>query len=402
MGFNASAGLAAINGYRDAQQYQSDIAARKARNQYIVDTTPGLATLANARTDSELGDLGDKEELRPLWQENSRLAAEGEGERGRLGLAQAQAATARGPVVEQTNDLNAGLSLAQAQSNQANRPTYDLIDASKARTGLTVQQGLEQVAPLNNSANLGKAAAGASAGGIQALQGVVQALNSGDSTLLGRSVADAHSALTGGPLREDVAGARMIEVNGQKALAVYDSSGQIIADIPPMPASTLTQLQQQLNLGKKSELKSVAPGATLVRTGADGVPRPVFTAPESQAKVAGAKMGPLQRDAEYIAGVQGIPVSRAIDQIQQGKSMSRQDFIARNLADRAKADLTGRFKPTQADVAAASELYDQIQTAGSGKMPPAAQPAAGGGTSKPAQPTMAPTNADLRRLMGLP
>ncbi|WP_313329475.1 hypothetical protein [Comamonas sp.] len=402
MGFNALAGLAALKGFRESQQFQSDLAARKARNQYIVDTTPGLATLANARTDSELGDLGDKEDLRPLRQENSRIAAEGEGERGRLGLAQAKAATARSPVVEQTNDLNAGLSLAQAQSNQANRPTYDLIDASKARTGLTVQQGLEKTAPLNNNANLGKAAAGASAGGLQALQGVVQALNSGDSTLLGRSVADAHSALSGKPLREDVAGARMIDVNGQKALAVVDSSGQIIADIPPMPASTLTQLQQQLNLGKKSELKSVAPGATLVRTGADGVPRPVFTAPESQAKVAGAKMGPLQRDAEYIAGVQGIPVSRAIDQIQQGKSMSRQDFIARNLADRAKADLTGRFKPTQADVAAASELYDQIQTAGSGKMPPAAQPAAGGGTSKPAQPTMAPTNADLRRLMGLP
>ena len=95
MGFNALAGLAALKGFRESQQFQSDLAARKARNQYIVDTTPGLATLANARTDSELGDLGDKEDLRPLRQENSRIAAEGEGERGRLGLAQAKAATAR-------------------------------------------------------------------------------------------------------------------------------------------------------------------------------------------------------------------------------------------------------------------------------------------------------------------
>lgn len=402
MGFNAIAGLAALNGFRDAEQYQSDIAARKARNQHIVDTTPGLTTLANARTNSEIGDIGDNEELRPLRRVGNRLNLELEGERGRLGLAQATAATARSPIVEQTNDVNAGLGLAQARSNQANRSTYDLIDASKARTGLTVQQGLEQVAPLKRAGDYRKAAADSSASGVQALQGVVQALNSGDSMLLGRSVADAHSALSGEPLRDDVAGARMIEVNGQKALVVYDSSGQIIADIPPMPASTLTQLQQQMNLGKKSELKSVAPGATLVRTGADGVPRPVFTAPESQAKVAGAKMGPLQRDAEYIAGVQGIPVSRAIEQIQQGKSLNRTDFIARNMADRAKADLTGRFKPTQADVAAASELYDQIQAAGSGKVAPGAQPTGGGGTSKPAQPTMAPTNADLRRLMGLP
>ncbi|MBB6578939.1 hypothetical protein HNP33_003044 [Comamonas odontotermitis] len=401
MAFNAIAGLAAIQGFRDAQQYQSDIAARKARNQYVVDTTPGLAMLSNARTDSELGDLGDKEELRPLRQENNRISAELDGEKGRLGLSQVRAAVSRNPVVEQTNDVNAGLTLAQAQSNAANRPIQDQIDASKARAGLTVQQGLEQVAPLNNTANLGKAAAGASAGGIQALQSVVQALNTGDSTLLGRSVADAHSALTGKPLHEDVAGARMIDVNGQKALAVVDSSGQIIADIPPMPASTLTQLQQQINLGKKSDLKSVAPGATLVRTGPDGVPRPVFTAPESPRSMR-STTGPLQRDAEYLAQTLGIPLPKAIEQIQQGKVLSRTDFIQRNLADRAKADLTGRFKPTEADVAAASALYDQIQSAGGGRAQQAAQPAATSGTSNTSQPTMAPTNADLRRLMGLP
>ncbi len=400
MGFNASAGLAAINGYRDAQQYQSDIAARKARNQYIVDTTPGLATLANARTDSELGDLGDKEELRPLRQENSRTAAEAEGVRGRLGHAQAQAATARSPVVEQTNDVNASLGLAQAQSNQANRPTYDLIDASKARTGLTVQQGLEQVAPLNNSANLGKAAAGASAAGVQALQGVVNALNSGDSTLLGRTVADAHSALSGKPLRDDVAGARMIDVNGQKALAVYDSSGQIIADIPPMPASTLTQLQQQLNLGKKSELKSVAPGATLVRTGADGVPRPVFTAPESQKSVL-EKAGSLEKNARFYAAATGVPLNVAVQQLSMGKAKDMSSFLSQAISDKRKSDLVGKWEPTPEWIAQQKELWNSIQSASTqGGGLSSAQPATG--TSKPAQPTMAPTNADLRRLMGLP
>lgn len=401
MGFNAIAGLAALKGFRDSEQWNSDIEARKARNQYVVDTMPGLTSLANARTDSELADLGDKETRRPQTQENSRIADLLTGANNQLGLSQARAAVARNPVVEQTNDIKTGLGLAQAKSDQENRPTYDLIDASKARTGLTVQRGLEQVAPLNNTANLGKAAAGASAGGIQAMQSVVQALNTGDSVLLGRSVANAHSALTGKPLRDDVAGARMIDVNGQKALAVVDASGQIIADIPPMPASTLTQLQQQINLGKKSELKSVAPGATLVRTGADGVPRPVFTAPESQRSMR-SSTGPLQRDAEYLAQTLGIPLPKAIEQVQQGKVLSRTDFIQRNLADRAKADLTGRFKPTDADVEAASALYDHIQAAGGGRAQQAAQPPAAGGTSNATQPTMAPTNADLRRLMGLP
>jgi hypothetical protein len=396
MGFNASAGLAAINGFRDAQQYQSDIAARKAQNQYVVDTAPGLATLTNARTDSSLADLSDAEQRRPQQRENNRISDLWTGEKNNLGLAQAKASTARSAVVEQTNDINAGLSLAQAQSNQANRPNQDKIDASKMRTELTIQDGVEKAAPLKVATNIRKAAADSSASGVQALEGVVHALNSGNSELLGRSVADAHSALYGKPLHEDVAGARMIDVNGQKALAVVDSSGQIIADIPPMPASTLTQLQRKMNLGKKSELKTLAPGYTMIQMGHDGVPRPVFTAPESQAKITGAKTGPLQRDAEWLSTTLNIPLEKAVEQIQQGKNMSRQDFIQKQLAEKTRADLTGRFKPGQEDVDAASKLYDLVQSAGGNR---AQVPA---GTSNPSQPTMAPQSAELQRLLRKP
>lgn len=140
-----------------------------------------------------------------------------------------------------------------------------------------------------------------------------------------------------------------------------DANGNVLQHI------SMTKLRQLAEgPGGFEKLKG---GETLVRTDSRGNAVPVYTAPED-ATTKASKMGPLERDVNYLVRGQNMSNEQALDYLKSAKTMSRDQFVLKALSDKVASGF-GK-QPTAEDIKAFGEMYDRA----TGKTPTAAPGAA--------------------------
>ena len=141
---------------------------------------------------------------------------------------------------------------------------------------------------------------------------------------------------------------------GDKILIARDAQGNITYQIS---SEHMEQAAGLVGGGAKTEYKTVNAGDSLVAI-KGGQATPIYTAPESE-RAAAAKMGPTERDVEYLVRAHGMTPQQALSQLTSSKNMSRQQFVQKMIADKAAAGFN--YKPTQQDIDEFNALYDNIQ-----------------------------------------
>ena len=141
---------------------------------------------------------------------------------------------------------------------------------------------------------------------------------------------------------------------GEKTLIAKDAQGNITYQIS---SKHMEQAASLLGGGAKTEYKTVNAGDSLVAI-KGGQATPIYTAPESE-RAASAKMGPTERDVEYLVRAHGMTPQQALSQLTSSKSMSRQQFVQKMIAEKAAANYN--YKPSQQDIAEFNALYESIQ-----------------------------------------
>lgn len=141
---------------------------------------------------------------------------------------------------------------------------------------------------------------------------------------------------------------------GEKTLIAKDAQGNITYQIS---SKHMEQAASLLGGGAKTEYKTVNAGDSLVAI-KGGQATPIYTAPENERSVA-AKMGPTERDVEYLVRAHGMTPQQALSQLTSSKSMSRQQFVQKMIAEKAAANYN--YKPSQQDIAEFNALYESIQ-----------------------------------------
>lgn len=144
------------------------------------------------------------------------------------------------------------------------------------------------------------------------------------------------------------------DANGTEVLVLKDAGGNTIMT---KPTSTFKAAQNSM---KKREVKEVKPGESLVEIQGSRV-TPLYSAPESASSRA-TKMGPLERDVEYLVAGHGMNKDQALAQLQSAKTMSRENFILKAVEN---AQGMGK-KVTDADIVEFGAIYDR---AGQAKQP---------------------------------
>jgi len=183
-----------------------------------------------------------------------------------------------------------------------------------------------------------------------------------------------------GAARPRVAAVGITEQNGEKVFVAQDANGQPVMQI------SAGQMQRIRDSFGKTEYKTVNAGDSLVAL-KDGKATPVYTAPES-AKSQANKMGPLERDVNYLTTTHGMTQQQALAHLNSAKTMSREQFILKSAQD----SIAMGKKPTDQDMADFGALYDRAQRA--------QQP---GLNNTPSNSTAAGTvNPQIRSLLGIP
>lgn len=170
--------------------------------------------------------------------------------------------------------------------------------------------------------------------------------------------------------------AKARDANGQEVLVLKDAAGNTIMS---RPVSIYQAARDSL---KKQEVKEVKEGHSLVSVRGNTV-TPLYTAPESASSRA-TKMGPLERDVNYLVSGHGMSKEQALAHLQSAKTMSRENFILKAVEN---AQAMGK-KVTDADMIEFGAIYDRASKS--------TQKPAGGGANK-----AVPTDPTVRKYLGL-
>lgn len=141
---------------------------------------------------------------------------------------------------------------------------------------------------------------------------------------------------------------------GEKILVAKDAQGNITHQIS---SRHLEQAAGLVGNGAKTEYKTINAGDSLVAI-KGGQATPIYTAPETE-KSAAAKMGPTERDVEYLVRAHGMTPQQALSQLTSSKNMSRQQFVQKMIAEKSASNYN--YKPSQQDIAEFNRLYEDIQ-----------------------------------------
>lgn len=185
-----------------------------------------------------------------------------------------------------------------------------------------------------------------------------------------------------GRSKPPVAQVGIVEQNGEKVFVAQDAQGN------PIMQLSASQMQRIRDSVGKTEYKTVNAGDSLVAL-KDGRATPVYTAPES-AKSLQAKMGPLERDVNYLTSAHGMTQQQALQHLNSAKTMSREQFILKSAQD---AIALGN-KPTEKDMAEFGALYDRAQRSAQPGLNNAAPPSNSQGAGT--------VNPQIRSLLGIP
>lgn len=168
--------------------------------------------------------------------------------------------------------------------------------------------------------------------------------------------------------------------DGKPVIVAKDDAGQVIFQM------SMDELQRVRDAMAKPETMKLNDGDTVVQV-KGGKATPLYTAPVSPSKAA-ERMGPLERDVGYLMKFHGKTKDEALAFVNSAKTMSRNQFVLKSITDSVAL---GK-KPTDAEIAEFGAIYDRATRGG----PRVAPPAAPGAT--PARPPMDPA---LSRLLGI-
>ena len=143
----------------------------------------------------------------------------------------------------------------------------------------------------------------------------------------------------------------------EKYFVAEDKNGNAVIKM------SASQLQSIRNAVGKSEYKTVNAGDSLVQV-KNGSVTPVYTAPESSKSVA-QRMGPLERDVNYLMSNHGMTGEQALGHLNSAKTMSREQFVLNALKEKA-ANSLGDYsqKDRERDARDFGAVYDSVRNSG--------------------------------------
>ncbi len=269
----------------------------------------------------------------------------------------------------------------------ANKKTQLGIDAVAAGRAAKRQPGLEDAKDSEATATAGAAQVKAALQGVEVerIPSMVAdakmkgAINDATSmNLVGSTIADlidsgnqaglvkllnAQKQYAGDPKTAalpDVASvAKARDANGQEMLVLKDDTGNVIMS---RPVSIYQAARDSL---KKQEVKEVKEGHSLVSVRGNTV-TPLYTAPPSDSSRA-AKMGPLERDVNYLVAGHGMSKDQALAHLKSTNDMSRNNFILKSVEN---SQAMGK-KVTDADIAQFGAIYDRAKQSTGARAPAA-------------------------------
>lgn len=323
---------------------------RQLDNRDLLDTTARstarrdatLAEGAASRAPTEVGTAGTNAQVAsrnaeftleqlPVVQQTARAQQA-------LGLGNANAALARMPNDIATADNQSRIARELSQFNVNDLPR---VIGERIRAGAISDA---QAVPVTMAALYDLVAAGDSAAVVKFVNDMSTARGGASAMKIGGVTVE-----NGNLVFTDPSGAVMAQPNGKRM------------EIP------LAALKAQRDRLAKTEFHKVDDALVTTRDGAiTGSYRP-----PGQSLSSVAKQGPMQRDTNYLMTEHGYSKERALAMLREGKTMSKQQFIATNIANRMA--MSGEDEQTA--LAKLSALYDRIQTqegrGGSGAASPA-------------------------------
>lgn len=175
---------------------------------------------------------------------------------------------------------------------------------------------------------------------------------------------------------------RVENKDGQKFFRAISNDGKPVLNLSSVMLAKIRASQS----GVKPETLTLKGGETVVNV-QGGKATPLYTAPES-AKSRAERMGPLQRDVDYLVSAHGMTNEQALAHLNSAKTKSRAQFVIDQVNNMATLNKT----PTQAQLEEFGAMYDRIQgTVASGLQPQ---------TSNSSAPST--VDPQLRSLLGLP
>ena len=147
--------------------------------------------------------------------------------------------------------------------------------------------------------------------------------------------------------------------SGETMLLFQDGYGRTLDTLSSQ------KINRAMSESHKIDYKMLNPGQTLVQV-SNGGAKQIYAAPESPQSAA-ARMSPIERDVEYLQRKHSMTPQQALAHLTSSKSMSRQQFVQKMIADKAAAGFN--YKPTQQDIDEFNALYDNIQKEPEAKKP---------------------------------
>lgn len=313
----------------------------------------------------------------------------------------------RQPKVEDTADVTADYSLADAKFKLGQQPTTQQTTANTNEVGLQNSANALQDNPARLETNTNQTMMGLNKSRAdlkaqpaqlaqQAAQGVITQMEAKGHML--SSLYDALQTGNSGIVRDYIQGAintgmftevagrtvgevgSMRDAKGQPVIVAKDSNGQVLFQM------SMDELQRVREAMSKPQNMKLNDGDTVVQVKGNKA-TPLYTAPVSQTKAA-ERMGPLQRDVTYLTNAHKMTPEQALAHLNSSKTMSRDQFVLKSVQD--SVALGG--KPTDAQIAEFGAMYDRATRGG----PRVTTPAPG---AAPGRPAMDPA---LSRLLGIP
>lgn len=323
------------------------------RQRALADLSTLDARARAVRSDAELRDARSRGGLDSLPQEQANARLKREIESGEMG-----ATLLRQPTVEATRDAQANAGLADAQFAAETQPTVQ----STKRTRLGIEDATAKVEaqalPEKLRAARAQGAISGSDAGLAVLGRLAYYAKAGDKP---GALAFANQVAQIPDLLPGVRGMQFVDVtatpDGQDTAGgtgpgytfkTSDGRNMFIAHKTLVAAAEHTGKDPKFKFMHDKDTGEVLVGNE--RTGGVGVAR---QADPARPRGGTAKVGPLERDVNYLTAVHGMTNEQALLHLNQAKSMTRQQFILRSVASSMQPE-----KITDADVARLGQLYD--------------------------------------------
>lgn len=297
-------------------------------------------------------------------------------------LADAKFKLGQQPTAQQTATIRNEMGLAQAKNDQTNQPATLQTQTNTANMGLAQSNADVVAQPMKIAQQAATGAVTQMQAQGQLLSTLYDAIQTGNPNIVRGYIQN--SLNTG--LFPNLKGKTVGEVgsakgaDGKPVIVAKDDAGQVIFQM------SMDELQRVRSAMAKPENIKLNDGDTIVQV-RDGKATPLYTAPASPGKTAD-RMGPLERDVNYLMRAHGMTNAQALAHLNASKTMSREQFVLKSVQDSVAL---GK-KPSDADVAEFGAIYDRA-TKGGPRVAPTAAPGAATG-----RPAMDPA---LSRLLGI-